>query len=267
MFRCRKSVFDGSHLMFSLSWIVLAAAASALTFFALVGTLLAIALLWRLRRDSRVIEAAERFEAVNLSDVVKRYVPTELQTQRSAEEIAVAKQVIAARRPRWKRVAVLCGLLLVCASAGASYSTREHLKVVAATPRTAKPRINLDVLKDVQGVWGWRADDAESCPENPQTITVTPDRKRLLVRYAKPYQDGSSTFSALDFDVVSATPDTLELWGPVSAAPSKPNPIKVLIRFLDANTFSMSRGDQPMASSGTIARCPPAKVVDDSVAH
>jgi hypothetical protein len=41
----------------------------------------------------------------------------------------------------------------------------------------------------------------------------------------------------------------------------------VRIQFLDADTFSMSRGDHPMASSGTIARCPPAKPVDETAAH
>jgi hypothetical protein len=236
-----------------------AVAAFVLTLSALAATVLAVVTLWRLRHDSRVIEAAERFEPVDLTTVVKRYVPSQDQTFRSAEEMAIARQVIDARRPRWRRRAIGFGIALVCCVAAASYSAQRQLQTMAAARLATKPAVNLDVLKDIQGVWGWRADFLESCPENPQTITVAPDRKTLSLRYAKPYQQGEKTITNLDFDVVSTKPDRLVLsLSDASRATNLPA-TQVVIQFIDANTFSMSRDESPLASSGTIVRCPPAK--------
>ena len=240
-------------------WSGLAVAAFVLTLAALVATVFAVVTLWRLRHDSRVIEAAERFEAVDLTTVVKRYVPSENQTFRSTEEMAIARQVIGARRPRWRRRAIRFGIALVCCVAAASYATQRQLRSMAAAGLGTNPRVNLDVLKDIQGVWGWRADFLESCPENPQTITVAPDRKTLSLRYAKPYLQGEKTITNLDFNIVATKPDGLVLsLSDASRATNLP-PTRVVIQFIDANTFSMSRDESPLASSGTIVRCPPAK--------
>jgi hypothetical protein len=64
-------------------WPVLAGVALGLTLLAVVGTVIAGAISWRLRADYQVVEAAERFEAVNLTTVVKRYVPSEFQSQKA----------------------------------------------------------------------------------------------------------------------------------------------------------------------------------------
>jgi hypothetical protein len=251
----------------SAAWGVPAAAALALTLAAFAGVVIAITLLLRYRIDWRVIEAAERLEAVDLTSVVKRYVPSELQTQRSADEIAVAKQVIAVRRRRWKRIAVISGMLMLCCAAAATYSTRRNLQAAAVARLAAKPKVNLDVLKAIQGVWGWRADFLQSCSENPQTVSVTPDRKKLSVLYAKPFLDGSTFVTNLEYEVVLAKPDSIVLSELNSAAPGNPRSNRVYVQFLDANTFSLSRSDEPMKSSGTVERCPPPPVVDERVAH
>jgi hypothetical protein len=246
-------------LDFSVAWGIWAAVAIALTLAAAAGTVVAVSRLWRFRRDSLVIAAAERFEAVNLTDVVKRHVPSELQTQNPTDEIAVAKQVIGVRRPHWQRIALASGLVMLCAATAATFSVHRNMQASAAARLAAKPRLNLDVLKAVQGVWGWRADFLQSCAENPQTVVVASDRKKLSVRYAKPYQDGSKAITVLDFDVVSATPDTLVLAEPSSDTPS---PAQVYVNFLDANSYSLSRTDAPMRSSGAIERCPPSPAVE-----
>jgi hypothetical protein len=251
----------------SAAWGVPTVAASALSLAALAGTIIAVASLRRFRIDWQVIEAAERHQAVDLTSVVKRYVPSELQTQKSADEITIAKQVIAVRRPRWKRIAVISGMIMLCCFAAATFSARRNLQAVAAARLAAKPRLNLDVLKTVQGVWGWKADFMQSCLENPQTVSVAPDRKKLSVRYAKPFQDGSKLITDLDFDVVAAKPDSIVLSELNSAAPTNPRPALVYVQFLDANTYSLSRSDQPMKSSGTIERCRPTRAIDEGGAH
>ena len=249
------------------TWGVLAGVASALTLAALAGTAMAVFLLWRSRNDLREVEAAERFEAAHLSRVVQRYVPIELRTRVINEEIAIAKQVIAMRRPRWRRLAILSGMIMLCGATTAYVSDHRNRTALAAARSAAKPALNLDVLKTVQGVWGWRVDSVQSCQENPQTITVTPDRKKLTVRYAKPFYNGPRPTTRLDFDVISARPDMLvmSLQEAADTAPSRT--LQVTVQFLDADTFSIARSDEPMKTSGAIIRCPPQPVVNENVAR
>jgi hypothetical protein len=224
-----------------------------LTLGAGVGTILAIASMLRLRRDARVIEAAESFEAVDLTIVVKRYVPAELQTHIARDEMAIAKQVIVSRRPRPKRVAVVLSIVSVSAATATAFSAQRYVETTAAARLAAKPRLNLDVLRDVEGVWGWKADFLQSCSENPQTIQVASDRKSVTLRYAKPNQQGSETLTELNFDVVAAKPDKLVLTWINSPAGGKPNPVE--IQFIDTNTMSWSSSNNATVSSGSIERC------------
>lgn len=230
-----------------------------LTLVALIGTVLGIASLYRLWKDFRVIDAAERLEAVNLSSVVRRRVPVGLRTQRMAEEIAIARQVMGARWLRWRRLAVVFGVVTLCSAATASFSIERNLKAIAQAQLETKTRLNLDVLKVIQGVWGWRADAMRSCSENPQTISVGSDRRTLLVRYAKPRQQGSETITDLKFDVIATKPDMLELTPSDDAPQSDPRTSRVYLQFTDENDFVISRSDDPMRSSGAIMRCPLSK--------
>jgi hypothetical protein len=229
-----------------------------LTLVAGLGTAFAITALWRLRRDARVIEAAENFQAVDLTTVVKRYVPAEDQTNRASGEMAIAKHVIAARRPRQTWMAVAFGLVLVGGATATVFALQRHLEMRAAADSANKLRLDLDVLKNIQGVWGWRADVLLSCAENPQTIEVAPDRRTLTLRYAKPNKQGSETLTGLSFDVVAVKPDQLVLrW---TGPPSGTTPSPVEVQFLDANTMSWSSSSDATVSSGTIERCRPTQL-------
>jgi hypothetical protein len=223
--------------------------------------------LWRLRRDSRVIAAAERFEAAPLSRMVKRYVPPERQTRQIATEIAIAKQAIATRWARWKRAAMIAGLIMVCSAAAASYALHRHETVIASARPIEKPRVNLDVLKAVQGVWGWRADSLQSCSENPQTVSVSRDRKTVSVRYAKPLEEGPNPITNLEFDVVQVTPDMLVLRVRGPATPEQPRSTEMSIRFLDPDTITLTHSDDPETFSGSIIRCPSSQPADHNLAH
>lgn len=230
-----------------------------LTLVALIGTVLGIASLYRLWRDFRVIEAAERLEAVNFSSVVRRRVPIGLRTQRMAEEIVIARQVMVAGWLRWRRLAVVFGVVMLCGAGATAFSIERNIKAIAQAQLETKTRLNLDVLKVVQGVWGWRADAMQSCSENPQTISVGADRRTLLVRYAKPRQQGSETITNLNFDVVATKPDMLELTPSDDALQSNPRASRVYLQFTDENDFVISRSDDPLRSSGTVVRCPLSK--------
>ena len=243
------------------AWGILSVVASALTLAAGVATVLALVSTWRMQRDARTIEAAENFAAINLTTVVKRYVPAEHQTNVARDEIAIAKQAIVTRRPRLKRIAVVFGMAFVCGATATVFTAHQRLGTSATARLTAQPRANLDVLKNIQGVWGWRADFLQSCSENPQTIRVAPDRKTLTIHYTKPYtkpyKQGSETITDLTFDVVSMKQNVLVLLR--AAPPTDTKPIPADVTFIDANTMSWSPSNDAMVSSGAIERCRPTQ--------
>jgi hypothetical protein len=236
-------------------WGVLSAVVSVLTLGAGVGTALVVAWLWQLRRDVRVVKAAESFEAVDLTTVIKRYVPTEHQTNLAREEIAVAKKAVAARQSRLKWMAVVFGVVSACGIAIATeLSAPRHLQMIVTAWLTGRLRPpNLDPLRDIQGVWGWRADFLRSCSENPQTILLASDQKTLTMRYAKPYNPGSGTVIEMIFDVVSVKPSKLVLLRTDSPGVGELMPVDIL--FIDPNTMSWSYANSAMGWSGSIERC------------
>ena len=230
---------------------IAAGMAIALMLWAIVVAAFALFKSWRLSADSRLLAAAERFEAVNLTKLIKRYVPVEHRTNRVAEEIAIAKQVIGFRRPRWRRTAILsCGLLL-CGVGAAAFALQREVRLPKLPPQAVSRTMpSLDLLKDIQGVWGWRSDFEQSCEQNPQTITVTPDGKRLSIHYAKPYKSGTGTKTDIEFVVDEVKPDTL-----IAVKPGLANPVRVHFKFLDKDSFVLSWSNDPTTSSGTVARC------------
>ena len=229
----------------------LAGGASVATLLALAGTLLSIASLWRLRTHYKLTEAAERSEMVGLSAIVQKYVPGEQQSHKTSEEIAIVKQVISLRWIRWKWAAIVLGAVMLISGATTAYFTRRNLEFVAKAAPTVQARPNLDAARTLQGVWGWRADYQQSCSQNPQTISVSPDGKSVSLDYAKPYRSKQH----FEYAVVSVRPNVIELRGLNAPARADPYQIVLTITFQDANTFLLTNSGQPLAAYGVIERC------------
>jgi hypothetical protein len=229
-------------------WNVLTGMAIAVTLWGIAGAIFGVAMSRRLHTDRRVIEAAERFEAVNLTTVIKRYVPPEQQTQKVVEEMAIAKRVIEFRQPRWRRAAILSVVLMLCGAGATAFALQRDLSAPPTAKVAAKPAPTLDALKAISGIWGWRADALQSCEENPQTIALSGDAKTLSIRYAKPLQLASGAVSELSYEVVSVEPNMLVLAKPGSAR-------RIFFRVIDGNAFAISWSNDANGSSGTIARC------------
>lgn len=221
--------------------------------FMLLGVVGFVSCMWflsRLRQARRVIEAAERMERVSVRYVIRRYVPRALRSHQRAEEMLLAKQTIDARQPRWRRWAIASAVLVVCSAAATALMAHRNLQAI----RVAEAPVGAgDALTKIQGVWGWRADFSQSCSENPQSISVSSDRKRLSVHYARSQR-------AADFDVVSVQPDTIVLSAPGPGA----NPISIFIKFLTADTYIANNSYEPLETTGVIERCRDANTQDAS---
>jgi hypothetical protein len=236
--------------MISAALSGLAGGASVATLLALAGIVLSIASLWRLRTHYKLSEAAERSEMVGLSAIVQRYVPGELQSHIASEEIAIVKQVICLRWTRWKWAAIVLVALMLISAATTAYLTRRNLELQAKGEPEVRGRPNLDAARTLQGVWGWRADFQQSCAENPQTISVSPDGKAVSLDYAKPYRSQTH----YEYTVVSLRPNVIELTALHPTAAPNPQPV-LTINFQDANTFLLTNSGQPLAAYGVIERC------------
>jgi len=68
---------------------------------ALGSTVLATTVVWRLRRDRLTLQAAEKLEHVDITSVVKRHVPSHLQSEEPSEELPIVWQSIARKSSRW----------------------------------------------------------------------------------------------------------------------------------------------------------------------
>lgn len=213
-----------------------------------------VQMLMRLRQHYRVVEAAERLEVVNLSHVVRLYVPREHQTNRGAEEMVLAKQGIEARRLPWRRRAFASAALTLAFAGLTTFLAHRPPPTTPVVPTMAKARPSVDALAAIEGVWGWRANATQSCDENPQAISVSADHTKLSVRYSKPL-GGPGAPTKFDYDVVSKEPNMLVLAGPLS--PDHPNARvpQVTIRFLDTNTYTANVSNRPFQSTGAVERC------------
>jgi hypothetical protein len=223
----------------------------ALMLLGVAGTAFSIWSLSRLRRDYLVVEAAETLATVNLSHVVRRYVPRRLRSHRRSEELLLAKQIIDSKRPRWKRWAIVSAVLVICSASASAFFVRRNLHGANQAPVVAKVLPSGDALAAIQGVWGWRSDFSRSCTENPQVISVSPDRATLSVHYTKPLSSAAPSLRDFNYDVVSTQPDVLVLKGPTSTA----RPPSVSIKFLDADTYIATSSSQPLQTTGAIERC------------
>jgi hypothetical protein len=110
---------------------------------------------------------------------------------------------------------------------------------------------NLDAIKLAPGVWGWRADFQQSCAQNPQTISVSPDGKKLSLDYAKHYWPQLH----FEYTIVSERSNTIVLKSLITGDDPDAHQVTLTINFQDANTFVLTNGNQPLGVYGTIERC------------
>jgi hypothetical protein len=234
----------------------LAGAATALALLALGVTLFGIQVLWRLRRDQLTLQAAERFEAVDTTTVVKRHVPGDLQSNRAGEEFILVGQSIARKFPRWIRVVILSSVVTLSAgSVSWILIDRNWRHIVAAQLAEQAPK-PVDALKAIAGVWGWKFQFLQSCSQNAHTIAVTDGNKGLSVQYAKPLWDGSQEVSQLEYTIVGVEPNKLVLESaryPKQSDPRQP-PTKWYFTFSNADTYRIGRSDESR-TTGDIIRC------------
>ncbi|MEJ0018182.1 MAG: hypothetical protein WDN25_16785 [Acetobacteraceae bacterium] len=139
------------------------------------------------------------------------------------------------------------------AGIAAAFFTYRNVQAMAANVPPPRVPANLDVLKVIPGVWGWKFDFMQSCTENPQTITVSSNRQRVAVRYAKPIWNGSKSVDLIEFEVVTTSPDTLVLGVPAQGGAT--SRARVTLRFDDADNYDLKRSD--MALPMAVVRCPP----------
>ena len=162
---------------------------------------------------------------------------------------------IDARRPGWKRWAIASTALMACSASAMAFFVYRNLHATTAVRAEVKTLPSGDALATIQGVWGWRADFLQSCTENPQVISVSSDRKKLSLHYAKPLVSASPPLKDFDYAVVSVQPDIIVLSGPISAVRPNLRPASITIKFLDANTYTATASDRPFQTTGVIERC------------
>jgi hypothetical protein len=234
----------------------LAGATTGLALLALGFTVFGIRALWRLRRDRLTLEAAERSEAVDMTTVVKRHVPSELQSNSAGEEFILVRQSIAKRFPRWFKRVVLSSVVVLTAGPISWILIDRNWQVAAQLAQEApKP---VDALKAIAGVWGGKYELPQSCSEkNALAISVTDGNKGLSFQYNKPLVDGSRQVSRFEYTIVGVEPNKLIL-EPAQYPKQSDSPRRLSMRwyfvFSDADTYRIGHGDD-WRTTDDIVRC------------
>jgi hypothetical protein len=252
----RNRATDKRPLMSVLSSLHgLAGAATGLTLLALGLAIFGAFVIWRLRKDQRSLEAAERLEAIDMNTIVKRYVPSHLQSNEPAKEFAIVRQDINRKFTRWVVVTTLSGIVALSVGTLSWVLINKNGHSVAAAQLADQGARPVNALEAITGVWGWKYDFLISCAQNPHTISVTADKKRLSMRYAKPIQGISGRASYFAYAIVGVEPNRLTL--AVTPDYSQSDNHQALMWYLvfnDQNTYRISRSDWPQWT-GDIVRC------------
>jgi hypothetical protein len=234
----------------------LAGAATALALLALGVTVFGIHVLWRLRRDRLTLQAAEKFEAVDMTTVVKRHVPGDLQSHKASEEFVLVGESIARKFPRWIKVVILSSVVALSAGPVAWILIERNWQHIVAAQLAEQAPKPIDALKAIAGVWGWKHEFLQSCLQNAHTISVTDGNKRLSVQYIKPLWDGSGEVSHLEYTIIGVEPNKLVLESaqyPKQSDLRRP-PTRWYFMFSDADTYRIGRSDE-LRTTGDIVRC------------
>jgi hypothetical protein len=220
---------------------------------ALIAATVSAVVLYRLRRDGQWAEAAERHERVDLQYLMKKHVPLDLRTEMPTTELPIAKKNIARLLRVWKPIiaasTALCivGVILVavCIRHDLSSSQIEAARRAAAPPKRAAL---VNPMADIVGTWGTPYDFAKSCSQNPHTMRLLDEGRRIAVTFDKP--PSAAIPQSFEWLVVGTQKNEIIL-----SVPNEPR-IELKLILDDKDTYHMTRSDRPMAIFEIVARCP-----------
>ena len=217
---------------------------------ALIATTVSAVVLYRLRRDRQWAEAAERHVRVDLQYLMKKHVPRDRMTGMPTTELPIAKQNIARLLRLWKRIiaasTALCIVGVILVAVGIRHEP--SFSWIEAAPAPPKRAASVDPMADIVGTWGTPYDFAYSCSQNPFTLRLLDEGRRIVGTYDK--SPGAAIPQSFEWLVVGTQKNEIIL--------SVPNEPRMGLKLIldDKNTYHMTRSDQPMAIFDITARCP-----------
>ena len=243
-------------------YLIVAAVLGGLALLAAIVVAIWLYLTIRLNRHAGVIADAEQLKSVDLSAVITAHVPLDQRTNDPDEEIALAKREIARkqRSTRTTLIASACMLVLLLGANGVLHVwfapararlTRQTSVGVAPAP--------VDPMLALPGTWGWKFNALLSCKENPHTITLSSDRKRVSIRFKTPLpsRNNGPPIDGYDYTVVRSEPSelVLRLDDAAERKDAMGRPLEWSIHFEDKNTYFLKRSDVATQDTGSIVRC------------
>ena len=213
----------------------------------MIATTVSAVVLYRLRRDRQWAEAAERHVRVDLQYLMKKHVPLDRMTGMPTTELPIAKQNIARLLRLWKRIVAastaLCIVGVILVTVGIRHDLSSD-RIEAAPKRAA----SVNPLADIVGTWGTPYDFAYSCSQNPHTMRLLDEGRRIAVTFDK--SPGAAMPQSFEWLVVGTQKNEIIL--------SVPNEPRIGLKLIldDNDTYHMTRSDRPLAIFDIVARCP-----------
>jgi hypothetical protein len=214
---------------------------------ALIAATVSAVVLYRLRRDGQWAEAAERHERVDLQYLMKKHVPLDRMTGMPTTELPIVKQNIARLLRLWKRIVAASTTLCIVGVILVTVGIRHDLSSgwIEAAPKRAA---SVNPMADIVGTWGTPYDFAKSCSQNPHTMRLLDEGRRIAVTFDKP--PSAAIPQSFEWLVVGTQKNEIIL-----SVPNEPR-IELKLILDDKDTYHMTRSDRPMAIFEIVARCP-----------
>jgi hypothetical protein len=214
---------------------------------ALIATTVSAVVLYRLRRDGQWAEAAERHVRVDLQYLMKKHVPLDRMTGMPTTELPIVKQNIARLLRRWKRIiaasTALCIVGVILVTVGIRHELSSD-RIDGAPKRAA----SVNPMADIVGTWGTPYNFAYSCSQNPITLRLLDEGRRIVGTFDK--SPGAAIPQSFEWLVAGTQKNEIIL--------SVPNEPRMGLKLIldDKNTYHMTRSDRPLAIFDIVARCP-----------
>ena len=214
---------------------------------ALIATTVSAVVLYRLRRDRQWAEAAERHVRVDLQYLMKKHVPLDRMTGMPTTELPIVKQNIARLLRLWKRIiaasTALCIVGVILVTVGIRHEP--SFSWVEAPPKRAA---SVNPMADIVGTWGTPYDFAYSCSQNPFTLRLLDEGRRIVGTFDK--SPGAAIPQSFEWLVAGTQKNEIIL--------SVPNTPRMGLKLIldNKDTYHVTRSDQPLAIFDIAARCP-----------